>query len=543
MNKKIKNILLLAISSLIIVSCNDMDNPPKDSFTDSTFWTSAEKAQYVVNMAYNQLYNAGMMWRDENLSDNMFEGRFNTDARMIRNGQATTSLGLFAGEWAERYGCIKTCNLFLEKIDLVPMNESERARMIAEIRYIRAATYLRLTQFYGDVPFFTKQITLSESKTIKRTNKDEVIAFIHQELEDVAEVLPTRDELAVTTRGRITKGAAAMLDTRTYLYDSNWAKVVERCEQLIYQQARWGTYSLHPSYVELFTQEHEYNNEIIMDCAYAPSVRLWGEMLDMAPLSVGGRVNATAPTRSLVDNYLTSNGFSIQDDPSYKSYQPYENRDPRLAATVIYHGYPWSDRVDDDTEDKIIYIKPGSAPDGENQDEYKGGNSNQTCTGYYVRKYYDAQHENDLKSSINIITMRYADVLLMYAEALNELNQLNATKWNETIRLIRSRAGFTVASALDFPTTANQTKLREMIRNERRSELALEGLRWFDIKRWKAGKIYLSGRVKGDNFDNGNTIQLDERVFDEQRDYLWSVPQSQLDLNANLKPNNSGYSN
>lgn len=517
-----------------------MDNPPKDSFTDSSFWTTEEKAQYMLNMAYSQMYDAGMMWRDERLGDNVMEGRLNTSTRMIRNGQAQATTGLFESEWAGRYGCLKTCNLFLEKVDNVPMSDEKKNRMKAEIRYIRAATYLRLVTFYGDVPFFTKQISLSEANTIARTPRAEVMAFIHQELQEIADVLPSKDNLPAAERGRITKGAVAMLDARAYLYDSDWANVVTRCEQLIDNQATWGQYSLYPEYIKLFTQDAEYNAEVIMDCSYVPSVRTWGDMLDMAPLSIGARVNSTAPTRSLVDSYYTINGQSINDDNSWNRYQPYANRDPRLQATVVYNGYPWSDLVDDDTKDHIIWTNPSDATDSNNQDKYSGNNANQSPTGYYVRKYYDEKHENNLASATNIITMRYADVLLMYAEAKNELGQLDATVWDKTMKLVRQRAGFTASTGANFPGSS-QDELRETIRHERRVELALEGLRWFDIQRWKIGDTTLNGQVEGDDFDNGSAIKLDKRVFVKQRDYLWAVPQSQIDLNANLKPQNPGY--
>ncbi len=119
---------------------------------------------------------------------------------------------------------------------------------------------------------------------------------------------------------------------------------------------------------------------------------------------------------------------------------------------------------------------------------------------------------------------------------------MDATIWNQTILPLRNRAGFT-EEAKAYPTEKTEAEMRQIIRNERRCELALEGLRWYDIKRWKAGKEYLEGYVYGANFNNGNPIRLDKRQFDENRDYLWAVPQSQINLNPNLAPNNPGYSN
>jgi flagellar basal body rod protein FlgF len=134
--------------------------------------------------------------------------------------------------------------------------------------------------------------------------------------------------------------------------------------------------------------------------------------------------------------------------------------------------------------------------------------------------------------------MRYADVLLMYAEAKDELGEMNETVWNQTIRLIRVRAGFTDASALNYPSG----DLRNVIRRERRTELAFEGLRLFDIRRWGTIETLMNGNPHGAKFAANNTqsIQLDLRRFDKERDYLFAIPQSQRDINENLTQNN-GY--
>lgn len=533
---------MLAILGLsLFYSCNSMNNEPTDSYTDSKFWTSADKAQYVLNMAYNQLYSASKMWSDECLSDNLFEGRSYTDQRMIRDGIADPSTGIFSSEWSDLYSGIKTCHVFSDKIGLVTMDETKKANMIAQIRFIRASLFFRLSNFYGAIPFFTKDITLDESKTVSRTDRSTVITFIHSELDDIMKDLPKKDDLSADERGKITKGAACMLQARAYLYDNDWSNVEKYCNYLMNDQANYGTYSLFNSYSGLFLQDNEYNSEIIMDCSYVPATRTWTEMYDMAPLSVGARINSKAPTQSLVDSYLTLDGETIDQSSTYDESNPYVNRDPRLTATVVYDNYDWSGNVNDGTTKKIIYIKPNSTI---TTDAYSGSNANQTSTGYYVRKYYDPKHEASLASAINIITMRYADVLLMYAEAMNEQGKMTEDIWNKTIEPIRARAGFTSSSALNYPSNVSQEQMREIIRRERRCELALEGLRWYDIKRWKAGTTYLNGYVYGAKFaENGSYIRLDNRKFIESRDYLWSVPQSQMDINSNLKPNNSGYAN
>lgn len=536
---KYKIILFGVLAAFCLASCNDMDNAPTNSYTNQNFWTSIEKAQYMLNTAYSQLYGAGRMWQDERLSDNVFEGRGISDQRAIRNGIADASTGVFSNEWDALYGGIKTCHVFLGHIDALESTEQIKNNMKAQARFIRAALFFRLTNFYGDVPFFTKDITLKEAKTVKRTPRAEVISFIHQELDEIIPCLPTREQLSADENGKITKAAALMLQARVYLYDSDWANVEKYCRMIM--SGENGKYELFPDYAGLFESANEYNPEVIMDVSYVPTVRVWNEMFDMAPLSQGARVNSTSPTQSLVDNFITLDGDPVSRSSSYNENFPYVNRDPRLTATVVYDGYDWSKNVKDGSKDVFIYTNPkkGTA------DSYAGINANQSCTGYYIRKYFDPNHESSLTMNNNIITMRYADVLLMYAEAMNEQDKMTEDVWNQTIRPIRERAGFTKAKALDYPSAQSQAEMRQTLRVERRSELALEGLRWFDIKRWKAGKEYLNGYVHGARFANDNTayIQLDNYSFNENRDYLWSIPQAQMDINSNLKPNNPGWSN
>lgn len=522
--------------------CQDLDLAPTDKFTEANYWTSAEKASMVLNTAYGQLTSSGRYFSNESLSDNMYEGRGNSSEKMISSGQADASNSRFSEEWKNSYAGIKTCNVFLENVDKVPnMNETLRTRMKAEARFIRAWLYLQLTTWYGDVPLFEKDITLEESKSISRTPKAAILTFIYNELDEVEAVLPTNTEYAEADRGRITKGAAIALKARAYLYQNDWANVVAACEKLIGNTSN-GTYALFSSYEGIFKPENEYNSEVILDYQYVPSVRVWEEMYDLAPLSVGARINSKAPTQELVDDYIMMNGKSIKEANSgYDESNPYKNRDPRFAATIVYHGAKW---VRPDGTIQTIYIKPGSTPSDNtygNVDEYIGAGSNSTSTGYYLRKNYDPTSEIGMKSGLNLILIRYADVLLMYAEAMNELGKMDEAVWNKTIRPLRERAGFTDAPSLIYPTEGN---MQTIIRRERRVELAMEGLRIFDIRRWKTAENVLNGYPHGAQFgeasiDNGY-IRLEKRTFNAERDYLWAVPLSQKDLNPNLGQN-PGY--
>jgi hypothetical protein len=257
----------------------------------------------------------------------------------------------------------------------------------------------------------------------------------------------------------------------------------------------------------------------------------------MAPLSAGARLNALAPTQELVDSYLTSSGQTIDAVGSgYNEDSPYENRDPRLTFTLVYHGYDWKEP---DGNSHTIYIEPGSDPD-QPLDEYSPGSS-ATSTGYYTRKYFDPEHQSQLASGTNLMLIRYADVLLMYAEAKNEIGEFDESIWNQTIKALRERAGFVDSGALNFDPSLSQGEMREVIRNDRRVELAMEGLRIFDIRRWGIAEDVLNGWAHGAQFsasseDNGY-IRVNQRSFDPGRHYLWPIPRDEILINSNLSQN------
>lgn len=534
---------LIIYSVLILLSftaCNDLEQIPTNKFTDENYWTSPEKAMSVLNMAYNQMYNADIFFSNEALSDNMYQRRIH-DEKIISSGQADASNARFSGEWSRCYAGIKTCHTFLENVDRVPgMDENLKNRAKAEARFIRAWLFFRLTTWYGDIPLFTKDITLDESKNIERTPHADVVRFICDELEEIASILPTNKQYAEADKGRITAGAAIAFKARVYLLDNDWQNVVNTCERLI-TNTTYGEYGLYENYAKLFTVEGEYSKEMILDIEYVPSLRTWSDYQDFMPKSSpGGRVSKMAPTQELIDDYIMLNGKGIRDNNSgYTENNPYINRDPRMDMTIVRHLSTWT-LPDGNT--RTIYTKPGSTNDPTGKlDIYVPNNETTSPTGYYMRKYYDRDAINGTDSGLNLMLIRYADILLMYAEAKNELDELTEDIWNITIKALRERAGFTDPAALDFNSTWTQEEKQLIIRRERRTELALEGLRIFDIRRWHTAEVVLNQRPHGAMFENNNTqyIELDQRTFNPARDYLWPIPQSEKDINPNLGQNSN----
>lgn len=529
--------LCLSLMICLLAGCKELDLAPENSFTDLTFWTSEAKAQTVLNTAYSQMFSSNYFFFNEGLSDNAVNTRGDVEgAASLASGTYDASLPRIQQEWNSRYEGIKTCNILLENIDRIPdMDEAVRERMKAETRFLRAFQHFQLMSWFGDVSLLEQDPTIEEAQVISRTPRAQVLDFVLRELDAVMPLLPLNTALPAEEAGRITQGAALGLKARVLLYEGRWEEVLSVCEMLM--SGEHGSYSLFPSYEGLFLPENENNSEIILSMQYVPQFRTWAQFFDMAPLSAGARLNNLAPTQELVNSYRMLNGQTIGEAGSgYNENDPYTNRDPRLHSTVVYDGYAWTGT---DGNVQTIYIAPGTSP-GEPLDEYAPGSST-SATGYYTRKYFDPTHTVGFASGLDLILIRYADILLMYAEASLELGQFNAGVWNETIGELRRRAGFTDPAALNFPAALSQEQLRAQLRNERRVELAMEGLRIFDIRRWQIGETVLNGWVHGARFgpasqDNGY-LRVQQRSFDPSRHYLWPIPRDERNINPNLSQN------
>jgi len=518
-------------------ACEDLDQPITREFTETSYWRTEQDAVDALTSCYENMFNSEYFFADEALSDNAY---LKSDAfggvSLIGNGSYDARNGRVTGEWRYYYGGIRKCNLLLQNIDnITGLDPQKKSRIIAETRFIRAYAHFRLSTWYGDVPLVDKVLSLSEARTITRTPHADVIAFVLDELEIIQPDLPVT--YATTDRGRITRAAAIGMRARVNMVQNNWQAVVADCEKLINTTDN-GSFSLYPDYKNLFTVEAEYNNEVILDLQYGGS-RLQSMQRFFLPQTVGKLRSNLVPTQALVDDYTMLNGRHIDDPASgFDEENPFSNRDPRLEFTILHHG---SQITDFDGVNQTILTEPGSDPQT-NTIEDQGA----SASGYYFQKYYDRSAVN-YSSGVNLIMLRYADVLLMYAEAKNELNQMTADVWDKTLRAIRARAGFTDASALNFDGSLSQADQRAVIRRERRVELAFEGLRIFDVRRWQIAEVVLNGPVKGIRVESGQFprdengyIIVENRIF-QPKHQLWPVPQYELDQNPDLAPNNTGW--
>jgi len=523
--KKVYVIFIMSMLGLFLFSCNKdfLDRQPLDQYSESSLWSSAKDAEAALNGCYSGYEDGDWILYRDCASDNAFDPYPWEWIAPYGNMMLTTASG---GSWNTqfKYGTVQKCNWFLAGVDKTPMDEDLKTRMKAEARFLRAYRYFVMSQYYGGVPLITANITTLEANTVTRASKDEVVKFVLDELAAVQADLP--ESYSGSDIGRITKGAAWALKARVELYNQKYTDCVASCNNLI------GKYTLFPNYTDLFRIQNEHNSEILLDVEYVENtVPLWTTGV-LFTQNLGGWWSVD-PTQSLVDAYEMSNGKTIDDPTSgYDPENPYKNRDPRLDATVIVPGSLVGGK----------YFNPIGDPSS--LDYY----APYLYTGYSIRKYVsDKADFGDMwNSGLNIPVIRYAEVLLTYAEAKIELNQIDASVFS-AINEIRTRAGMPV---VDETVYKGQIKMRELIRRERRIELAMEGLRFFDIQRWKIGEV-MNGPVYGCRLGtvDANTgkvsftsdrIVSDHRVFDPAKNYLWPIPQSQIDINNKLVQN-PGY--
>ncbi len=524
-----KYCIYISLSLLLAFSSCELDFQPLDSMVDTTYWTSEEDVQKAVNYAYRRLGNTDLQAFISCATDDSYSwSNWPSDVQYAGNGSATTSTGLFLNTWDHYYKMIASCNDVLDNIDKVATISSDmHNRYSAEVRVLRAYAYIQLTGFFGDVPLIDHIQTIEEFKA-SRTPRSEVTDFVIAELIEVTENNYLPLEYPANEYGRVTKGAALGLLARGALYNERWQVAIDAAKEIITSGDY--DYAIDNDYLSLFNGTNKTSKEIMLAAQYikgtytnpmatwigAPSLTGWGQVV---------------PLKGLIDAYECTDGKTIEESPLYNPQNPTANRDPRLALTIVLPG----SMVNGITLD----ITKSNSPD-------RLGASNASFSGYYYRKYIPADIEGswDTNSYNDIVLLRYAEVLLTYAEAVVESGNAIDNSVLSAINEVRRRHGVNMPAV----TTTNRDELREIIRSERHVEFPMEDNRIFDIRRWKIGEEVMSGTAYGilNNFDNsrgdfGNYVKVEDRNFNSQRDYLWPVPLNEIGLNSNLLPNNPGW--
>lgn len=516
--KKLKiNLLIIGIGILAINSCNKIDDfldkAPLAAPSLETFWTSESEAEMWVNNLYNDLCLDQLEGdiRFEAYSDNAV-GRAGMGANSIANGLFTPFDGRVGAHWD--YSKIRLCLDFFENITRVPdISQIRLDELSGQVRFMLAYHYHNLITLYRDVPLVTKPLRVDDSDMAK-SPKAEVLNYILGQLNLAIDELPL--EWPVSETGRITKGAALTLKARVLLYNERWAEAAETAKAVM----DLDIYELHPEFDELFRAE--FNNstkEVILAKQYVENVREHQINTRYGPAAQRGQA-LIVPTPELAESFEMIDGLSIWESPLYDPVYPFDNRDPRFRHTFLVHG--------DDLNGRMINA---------------AGERNRLLCYFGFHKYIADLKDGYRPGWNNFTIFRYADVLLMYAEAKNEATGPDNSIY-DALDLIRERAGM---PPVDRDRYNDKASLREFIRNERRVELAGEGLRYYDILRWRIAENTLNIDVYSldpelwhnrPEISEGNPLMqvlVQSRTFDPSRHYVWPIPQYAIDRSAKLE--------
>jgi hypothetical protein len=476
------------------------------------------------------------------------ESMYNTDngSWLIEQGQmAANNTGFLGTLWARSYAGIRSCNYALSIIKSINMSAAHKNILIGELKFIRAYRYQDIIRNYGGAVLIGDQVSqlsdnLQSPALFARATIQESIAYATAQLDDAAAKLPLNNN-ATWALGRATKGAALALKSRLLLYAASplynagtWQDAATAAKAVM----ALGKYSLSQNgYAQLFLSPND--NEIIFERLFVPNTAPHVRMeISNGPNSYDGWAGNT-PFQNLVDDYEMDNGKPITDATSgYDPQNPYVHRDPRFYATILYNKAPYRNSTVD------VYLPGG-------KDSNQGpSNWNASQTGYYLRKFMNDAYPIDNPWSVAggqpWIYMRYAEILLNYAEAQNEASGPDATVY-AAINSIRVRASVNMPP---LPAGLSQTDMRTAIQLERRIELAFEEHRFYDVRRWKIAMqtenvpaYGISVTVNPSNpsgYTYTKKISLANRSFLPQH-YWLPIPLAEIQASNGQLKQNPGY--
>lgn len=588
--KKISSILLFT-AVLVASGCNKfLDRQPLDSASSATFMQTEDE----MNLALNGVY-AAAFWQFPNNTPLLFAIESTTDLAIKRTGNAEDQVAMGDGgpflignslpgtSWNQAYKLVTRANIMLEGMTKGQGNVSAAryARLRAEALVLRAWGYYHIMGWFGDPVYFRKPLDPSEYQTIGRTKVATVVADLYKDLDDAAAGFDQSSAAPVIEYGRVNKGVALGLKARLAMLIKDYSTAKAATQTVISSNA----YGLNPRYTDLFMlagQRANVNRELMYVQTYPTDIldpQNWLCVLTI-PRQVGTSQSSHFPSQQLVDLYEGRDGLRIDRSTVYDGATPSQNRDRRLAWTVYMQGdtmvhntakspslpyvqpkertifniysntrfkFNWNTNQFDAVASNIDWIGFLASP------WFAGATGSSGGVGYVWRKYVDST-QYSWETKTGYINMRYAEILLTYAEAKIELGETDATVLS-AINAVRARAGQPAV------TGGSAAELRELVRRERAVEFAGEGLRLIDLRRWDLYAVANSMPVVGvslnpadpaerPSFDaNGLPVysaasiakrlktRAQTRVNTNPKYKLWPIPQGEIDKNKNITQN------
>lgn len=499
-----------------------LDQHPLNQITDETYWQTPDDATMFATRMYTYMPQDNFVYY-EGMSDN----GISNDPTTRRFGNSTQDPTVSSKEWS--YEPMRQAFSFFANVDKVPaMDPTLKKRLTAEVKFVLAYRYFIMTTLYGDIPFVNSLITDPTKADIPKTPKADVMKAELQWLDEAAADLPL--SYTGADLGRATRGAAMALKARIYLYAGDYPNAAAAAKAVM----DLNIYKLYPNYFDFFQKDGDYSSEDIWSFGYTLSVHQ-NSLRDIlgSQALMNGR-NIMDPTSELVNDYESKDGYyPYTKDPAYVTTDPFNNRDPRLRQTILCPGDIY----------KYPYFPNTNQYDPFNNQGDRIGGDLGSRSGYSWCKNVDRY--DYVRSGVNNWkAFHYAEILISYAEAQNEVAGPTADVIS-ALDQIRTRAGMpTIAQTFSINGLAlNQTNLRTFIRHERRVELAGEGLRYFDVLRWKIGEQVLQGPIYTVDASAGITnistanghinkyprTVIEQRFFNNAKFYVWPVPQQAID--------------
>ncbi|MEQ6119120.1 RagB/SusD family nutrient uptake outer membrane protein [Reichenbachiella sp. MALMAid0571] len=562
-----KRIYIICVLALLGFSCEkNLDLTPEDVLTESSFFLSANDFRLFANNFYDALPN-----QSQGLSDRQTDIGYTEGGNDVSRG--THQAPQNSSTWDGAYANIRKYNFLLEKIEEADENlQVEVEAFKGESLFFRAYTYFTLLKTYGGVPIITQTLdTDSEDLQKSRDSRQDVVARIVQDLDMAISLLPTSN--TGSDVGRVSSYAALAFKARVALFEGTWRKFhgLADVNTMLDQAMAAADQVIQNGGFELFDRR-----DVLGDDSYRYYFLLDGDgrtnpagitkaedkeailvrRQDRDLKSTGNPfplvdVRQQNPTKSMMDLYLCNDGLPIDKSPNFMGYDntdsEYQNRDPRLGHMMVPDQRYWSFQFAEwwknwanPTANGFVYMEDG--------DDWGG----RTATGYQGTKMTP---EVEQPFGIEFAVIRYAEVLLIYAEAAFERNgSISDQDLDKSINKLRDRVG--MPHLTNTFVNTNNLDMQTEIRRERTVELAFEGFRYDDLRRWKTAETVLPQPIKGIKFDgtqwsidpryssnnfttdaNGFVIVESIRTFDPQKHYLMPLPIRQLILNPNLEQN------
>lgn len=562
-----KNYIYIIFGVLISYSCTDLDLNPL-AMGSSESWYSNETE---IEMSVKDLYKHAFWPLDsyEYTDDYVYRETNRAIVDGSLNGQSSEVTGL----WKNLYKGIARANIISSNLDKAADSDIPSTKLDlfdAEISFARASMYAYLVSHFGDVVYTKDILDIDEAFKIGRTPKSEIIKEVYADFDNAIAKLP----VSYSGTKRATKGAALSLKARFALYMGDWqiaANAAKECIDL-------NEYKLHADFSQLFLTTTRDSEETIfaLPRSIANKISIGrSEVLNIISRNPGGWA-AKDPSWDLLASFLCTDGLPIDESPLFDSRKPFDNRDPRCSATIVAFGSRHLG-FEYNPHPQALEVMNYNTGRMQTNNDTRANAQFASFNGLIWKKGVDESWlENGNDTDPDKIIIRYADVLLMYAEAMIELNKIDKSVL-EAINIVRARAykvDINQTTEYPFVSTTNQEELRKTVRLERRMEFAKEGLRYMDLVRWRLASKALTNKSYGllypaslliekvvnedgwfwpstpkidkDGIPDftemekaGQIAVLSQRQWDD-RQYLWPIPTKEILINENIKQN-PGY--